>query len=154
MAYRTKIALWGICALLLTSCAATWDPATTSTVVAGGASALLLFLQSLLESGAITPEQYAELSVQAQSVSTTVDAVSRAMAAIAKTVADLRGQVGDAKAAAEAAWTGEEVLTASGLASIAVGAGVNHLRNKAREVRGEPVGKQHSPTHAAPPSGV
>jgi hypothetical protein len=118
-------------------------PDQVTTVAAGGAAALLAFAQGLLDAGAISEEQFAKLAASASQVSTTVDAVTAAVKAIAGTVGQLRGDLATTAEVAKAAWTSEEVLTANGATALAVGAGVNYIRNRARSERGEPVGKQH-----------
>jgi phage shock protein A len=140
---RTIVAVLAMAFLASCAAGAGMTPDQVTTVAAGGAAALLAFAQGLLDAGAISEEQFAKLAASASQVSTTVDAVTAAMKAIAGTVGQLRGDLSAATKIAEAAWTTEDVLTASGASSLAVGAGVNYIRNRARAERGEPVGKQH-----------
>lgn len=140
-----RYALLAAVALILTGCA-TWTPETTTAVVAGAGSALLAFARSLLDAGVLTEEQFAKLAAQAGSVQTAIDATNAALQAIGQAMSSVRGDVAAAKIEAAAKWGTEEVLTATGVASAVSAGAVNALRNRARVIRGEPVGPQHAPT--------
>lgn len=140
---RYLLALLGC--LLLAGCAGMTE-AQTAGVVVSGASALGMFVKSLVDGGLIPPEKAAQLSTIAESVHTTVDAVNVAVRQVAESFSQLKAQQAET-------WTGTEVAsTAGGVGLAATALAKTWATAAVRRERGEPTQKVGLPADKVRPA--
>lgn len=136
---------------LLAGCTSVAPEVVASTTVAtvGGLAAIA---EAWARAGIIPPEKAAEFINGLGRVEGIVHAgmqsaqlFAEALAAQKAAIADVAAKAAEAKAAAESSGgvSGEVVATGVAGTGLVTAALVNHMRDKARMVRGEPVGKQH-----------